>query len=52
MPEQLVRIQVDAPVITVAIVEMTVANQDFRPLEIVERFPTKILAFVHDPSLG
>ena len=53
MPEQLVRVQVDAPVIAVAVVEMPVEHQDLRLLQVLQRLLAYLSASVHDsPNVG
>ena len=51
MAEQLVRVQVDAAVIAVAVVEVPVDHQDLGLLQILQRLLAKLRAFVHRPSL-
>ena len=47
MTEQLMRVQVDAAVVTVAVVEVPVHHQDPRLLQVPEGFLSKLGAFVH-----
>jgi hypothetical protein len=47
MAEQLMRVQVGAAVIAVAVVEVAVDHQDLGLLEVLEGFLSKLGAFVH-----
>src|SRR3954452_8988979 len=47
MSKQLMWIEVDAPVIAVAVVEMPVDHQDLQLLQILQRFLAKLSALVH-----